>query len=161
AEPLVARGWGRTEASTRVLELLRLVGLNPVLARSFPHQLSLGQQQRIGIARALAAEPRLIVADEPVSSLDVSQQAQVVNLLKDLQDRFRLTFLFISHDLSVVRFMSSRIAVMYLGKIVELGPAAAFYAAPLHPYSIVLRSSGTAAGPLHESNRESIVLRGE
>ena len=161
-EPLRARGalQGR-DARDRVRELLALVGLSEVMADRYPHELSGGEQQRVGIARALAGDPRLIVADEPVSSLDVSQQAQVLNLLKDLQARLGLTYLFISHDLSIVRFMSTRIAVMYLGKIVELGPARAVLAEPLHPYSIALRSAVPIPDPRRESGRARVILRGD
>jgi len=162
AEPLRARGAiGAHEARRRVVELLEMVGLHPAMADRFPHELSGGQQQRVGIARALAGDPHLIVADEPVSSLDVSQQAQVLNLLKDLQERLGLTYLFISHDLSVVRFMSTRIAVMYLGKVVELGPAREFYERPLHPYAIALRSAVPIPDPRLESARSRIILKGD
>lgn len=162
SEPIRAREAVRSrDARARITGLLELVGLSAAMADRFPHELSGGQQQRVGIARALAGDPRLIVADEPVSSLDVSQQAQVLNLLKDLQDRFKLTYLFISHDLSVVRFMSTRIAVMYLGKIVELGPARAFHDRPLHPYSIALRSAVPIPDPFQESTRARIILRGD
>lgn len=162
AEPIRARGAiQKPDARARVMELLGLVGLNPVMADRFPHELSGGQQQRVGIARALAGDPRLIVADEPVSSLDVSQQAQVLNLLKDLQERLGLTYLFISHDLSVVRFMSTRIAVMYLGRIVELGPARALHEQPRHPYSLALRSAVPIPDPRQEAARARIILGGE
>ncbi len=161
AEPLRARALPDREARDRVKELLVLVGLGPTMIDRYPHELSGGQQQRVGIARALAGDPRLIVADEPVSSLDVSQQAQVLNLLKDIQERLGLTYLFISHDLSVIRFMSSRIAVMYLGKIVEVGPAKEFYTRPLHPYSIALRSSVPIPDPRREKERLRIILAGD
>jgi len=162
AEPIRARGaLQKRDVRERVSELLRLVGLSPVMADRFPHELSGGQQQRVGIARALAGDPLLIVADEPVSSLDVSQQAQVLNLLKDLQERLGLTYLFISHDLSVVRFMSTRIAVMYLGRIVELGPARAINERPRHPYSIALRSAVPIPDPRREAARARIILRGD
>ena len=161
AEPLRARAIPSREAGDRVRDLLTLVGLGPTMIGRYPHELSGGQQQRVGIARALAGEPRLIVADEPVSSLDVSQQAQVLNLLKDLQDRLGLTYLFISHDLAVIRFMSSRIVVMYLGKIVEVGPAKEFYARPLHPYSLALRSSVPLPNPRREKERLRIILAGD
>ena len=162
AEPLRARGALRgRDVRDRVRELMMMVGLSEPMADRFPHELSGGQQQRVGIARALAGDPRLIVADEPVSSLDVSQQAQVLNLLKDLQARLGLTYLFISHDLSIVRFMSARIAVMYLGKIVELGPARAVLTRPLHPYSIALRSAVPIPDPRLELSRARIILRGD
>jgi len=142
AEPLLIHRIGdRAEVPDRVAELLRDVGLSPDNARSLPHELSGGQRQRVGIARALAVQPALIVADEAVSSLDVSVQAQILNLLKDLQARHRLAYLFISHDLGVVKNMSHRIAVMYLGKIVEMAAADELYTRPLHPYSRALLSA--------------------
>jgi peptide/nickel transport system ATP-binding protein len=139
AEPLLVNGIGtKTERVDRVAELLKLVGLRPEYLRRFPHAFSGGQRQRIGIARALALNPRLIVADEPVSALDVSVQAQILNLLLELQDRLGLTYLFVSHDLSVVKHISDRIAVMYLGQIIELGTRDEVLLAPRHPYTSTL-----------------------
>ena len=162
AEPLavlrVGNGRSRTE---RVAELLTLVGLRPELMHRFPHEFSGGQRQRIGIARALATHPDLLVADEPVSALDVSIRAQVVNLLEGLQQRLGLTYLFISHDLHLVRHISSRVAVMYLGKIVEIGSAEAVHSAPLHPYTVALLSAAPVPDPLVERQRRRIILRGE
>lgn len=142
AEPLLIHGLAdRRELDRRVRDLLRDVGLSPDVARKYPHELSGGQRQRIGIARALSVQPSLIIADEAVSSLDVSVQAQILNLMKDLQARHRLSYLFISHDLGIVRYMSHRIAVMYLGKVVELGAADRVYERPLHPYTRALLSA--------------------
>jgi oligopeptide/dipeptide ABC transporter ATP-binding protein len=138
-EPLLVNGMGnRRERADRVAELLRLVGLRPEFMHRFPHAFSGGQRQRIGIARALATNPRLVVADEPVSALDVSVQAQVLNLLLELQSRLKLTFLFVAHDLSVVRHISDRIAVMYVGQLVELAPTAEIFSHPQHPYTAAL-----------------------
>ena len=137
----------RGEKKEKVAELMRLVGLNPEDAGKFPHEFSGGQRQRIGIARALAVNPLFIVADEPVSSLDVSVRAQILNLLKDLQENLGLTILFIAHDLSTVRFLCGRIAVMYLGKIVEMGPAESVFYNPRHPYTQVLLSAVMVPDP--------------
>jgi oligopeptide/dipeptide ABC transporter ATP-binding protein len=149
ADPLAIHGASRTQAAARVRELLRDVGLHADVAQKLPYQLSGGQRQRVGIARALSVAPALVVADESVSSLDASVQAQILNLFRDLQERHGLAYVFISHDLGVVRYMSHRIAVMYLGEIVEQAPATELYAEPLHPYTCVLLSAVPSLGGRH------------
>jgi oligopeptide transport system ATP-binding protein len=163
AEPLKVHGLVKEKAGrdARVRELLTQVGLLPQHARRYPHQMSGGQRQRVGIARALAMEPSLIVCDEPVSALDVSIQAQIVNLLEDLQKRLGLTYLFIAHDLSVVRHISDRVVVMYLGKVAEVADRNSIYEEPLHPYTKALLSAVPIPDPKLEAHRERTVLRGE
>jgi oligopeptide/dipeptide ABC transporter ATP-binding protein len=162
AEPLrnfaVASGGERRE---RIQQLLETVGMDPRALRRYPHEFSGGQRQRIGIARALALGPELIVADEPISALDVSIQAQIINLLADLRERLGLTLIFIAHDLAAVRHISDRIAVMYLGRIVELAPARTIVAAPRHPYTQALISAVPLPDPVHERTRQRTVLTGE
>jgi oligopeptide transport system ATP-binding protein len=161
-EPLEVHNLAKGKAKQdRVRELLRVVGLNPNYVNRYPHEFSGGQRQRIGIARALAVEPDFIVADEPISALDVSIQAQVVNLLEDLQSEFGLTYLFIAHDLSVVRHISDRIAVMYLGKVVELADRDDLYEKPMHPYTKALLSAIPIPDPLLEEKRKRIILEGD
>ena len=161
-EPLRTHGLAtRGEAATRVRDLLRTVGLPADAAKRYPHEFSGGQRQRIGLARALAVNPDFIVADEPVSALDVSIQAQMINLFEQLQEEFELTYLFIAHDLAVVRHISDRIAVMYLGTVVEVSPADELYDNPLHPYTISLLSAVPIPDPAIEKQRESILLAGD
>jgi oligopeptide transport system ATP-binding protein len=162
AEPLEIQGeLSKQEIKDRVAELLELVGLEKAYTKRYVHEFSGGQRQRIGIARALVLKPDLIVCDEPISSLDVSIQAQIVNLLEELQDRFDLTYLFIAHDLSMVRQVSDRIAVMYLGKIMELASKQTIYANPLHPYTKALISAVPVPDPEIEAKRERIVIKGD
>ena len=162
ADPLRIHKWGsRQQIKRRVGELLELVGLSPEHVNRYPHEFSGGQRQRIGVARALALHPRLIIADEPVSALDVSIRAQVINLLDDLQDELNLTYIFIAHDLGVVRHVSDRIAVMYLGKIVEISPAEELYQRPLHPYAEALLSAVPIPDPDLSEQRAQVVLEGD
>jgi oligopeptide transport system ATP-binding protein len=162
AEPLIEhRNLSRTALQERVAELMDAVGLNQRFANRFPHEFSGGQRQRIGIARALALNPRFIVCDEPIAALDVSIQAQVVNLLEDLQDKLGLTYLFISHDLSMVRHIADRVAVMYLGRIAELSPRDALFAKPLHPYAEALLSAVPEPDPALARKRQRILLQGD
>lgn len=162
-EPLEVHNIGsnRAEQRERVQELLRVVGLNPYFVNRYPHEFSGGQRQRIGVARALAVNPDFIVCDEPISALDVSIQAQIINLLEDLQAEFNLTYLFIAHDLSVVRHISDRVAVMYLGIIVELTGRNELYTQPLHPYTKALLSAIPIPDAMAEAKRHRIILKGE
>ncbi len=161
-EPLVEHGMGdKDERAERTGELLKLVGLDPSHANRYPHEFSGGQRQRIGIARAIALNPEFIVADEPIAALDVSIQAQVVNLLEELQDELNLSYLFISHDMPMVRHIADRVAVMYLGRIVELAEVNALFDSPLHPYSRALHSAVPVPDPVVESMRRRTVLEGD
>ena len=162
-EPLDVHQLGnsKTDRQERVRELLEIVGLNPYFVNRYPHEFSGGQRQRIGVARALAVNPSFIVCDEPISALDVSIQAQVINLLEDLQRELQLTYLFIAHDLSVVRHISDRIAVMYLGKIVELAERTELYENPSHPYTEALLSAVPVPDPVVEAKRQRIILEGD
>ena len=162
SEPMVIHGlYKGNERTERVEAILDQVGLNPYFAKRYPHEFSGGQRQRIGVARALAVEPEFIVLDEPVSALDVSIQAQIINLLEDLQEEYNLTYLFIAHDLAVVRHISDRVAVMYLGKIMELAQSNELYENPLHPYTRALLSAVPITDPELERTRERIILTGD
>jgi len=162
-EPLIVHGLvkGKAEYREKVADLLLNVGLNPYMADRFPHEFSGGQRQRIGVARALSVSPKFIVADEPVSALDVSIQAQIINLLEDLQEQFNLTYLFIAHDLSVVRHISDRVGVMYLGHLVEMAERNEIYRNPIHPYTKALLSAVPIPDPVLDAQRERVLLSGE
>jgi len=162
-EPLIVHGLvkGKVEYREKVADLLQNVGLNPYMADRFPHEFSGGQRQRIGVARALSVSPKFIVADEPVSALDVSIQAQIINLLEDLQEQFNLTYLFIAHDLSVVRHISDRVGVMYLGHMVEMAERNEIYRNPVHPYTKALLSAVPIPDPVLDAQRARVLLTGE
>jgi len=161
-EPIDIHGLAKgRERQDRIYELLNVVGMNPQFADRYPHEFSGGQRQRIGIARALAVEPTFIICDEPISALDVSIQAQIINLLENLQSKFDLTYLFIAHDLSVVKHISNRIAVMYLGKIMEIAPGSQLYRHPRHPYTGSLLSAIPIPDPAIERGRERVILQGD
>ena len=160
-EPLSERIVPHAQKAERVAELLQLVGLTPGMARRYPHEFSGGQRQRIGIARALALEPEFIVCDEPISALDVSVQAQILNLLSDLRKKLGLTYLFIAHDLAAVEYISDRVIVMYLGRIVEVASAKRLYTSPQHPYTKALISAVPVPNPEIEAKRTRIVLPGD
>jgi oligopeptide/dipeptide ABC transporter ATP-binding protein len=163
AEPLIIHGVasGRSELEERVSKLMKQVGLSPGFMRRYPHEFSGGQRQRIGIARAIALNPKVVLLDEPVSALDVSIQAQILNLLRDLQDELGLTYLFVAHDLAVVRHVSTSVAVMYLGRIVERAPGELLFRAPKHPYTQALLSAIPLPDPAAERKRRRLVLQGE
>jgi oligopeptide/dipeptide ABC transporter ATP-binding protein len=162
-EPLIIHGLARarSELEERVAKLMKQVGLSPAYMRRYPHEFSGGQRQRIGIARAIALAPKVVLLDEPVSALDVSIQAQILNLLRDLQEELDLTYLFVAHDLAVVRHVSTEVAVMYLGRIVERAPAEALFAEPRHPYTQALLSAIPLPDPVKERKRRRLVLQGE
>ena len=161
-EPLIEHtDMSRSDRHERILELAQVVGLHPSSVERYPHEFSGGQRQRIGVARALALQPELLVCDEPVSALDLSIQAQIINLLEDVQDKFNLTYLFISHDLGIIKHICDTVAVMYLGKIVETGSAQEVYGDPQHPYTEALLSSVPVANPIGRHQRKRVILSGE